>query len=194
MGLSLRLAAGGGDTFVPKETYEELANEGVHFAEPTDVTEEQLQEACTWEEFKSYPSLAFPYGFVHLLRRLYIRKKLDAAMVPAPVGDADEDEKYESYMAGTDLSLAVSSHLVYHGDADGIYVPVDFAKPLWLGEGRHRFSVGSTQRLVAELDVVEAALGKLAEDDAFEREVHTLGALREMARLSLAYKTSIVFS
>jgi hypothetical protein len=53
-------------------------------------------------------------------------------------------------------------HLIEHSDVDGWYVPVDFERPAWVagvGDTEPLWSVGSSQRLLAELDALNEHLG-----------------------------------
>lgn len=45
-------------------------------------------------------------------------------------------------------------HLVHHSDADGVYVPVGFERPMSWSDGERRLSVGSSVRLAAELEAL----------------------------------------
>lgn len=208
MGLSLRLGCAGGDVFFDKRQLaiinERLRAKGLPtHVEPEGMTTGDVQAECRYGEFKNYPSLAFPYGFVHLIRRIYIRTKLDPAFVATPIDDPKEDDEYDGYMCGTDLSLARASHLCWHSDTEGSYLPIDFAEPIFVD----KVSVGSTPRLDMELRLVGSKIG-LADDaalaaylvseyddsDPFEREKCTLAAMREMCRLSMKFKSALVFS
>lgn len=71
-------------------------------------------------------------------------------------------------------------HLVMHSDADGYYVPLDFARPIEVGymgvNGKPTTTtIGSSIRLLAELDVVAAHLrlpeGLDPDGDVFDRVV-----------------------
>jgi hypothetical protein len=106
------------------------------------------------------------------------------------------------------------SHLICHSDIEGYYVPIDFDEVLLdddeeiAGGGL----VGSSQRLLAELQAVAPALGIVLDggrlpDEEAERisaDVHEEGELWiekgvwldlfEAARLSLQHGSAIVFA
>ena len=73
-------------------------------------------------------------------------------------------------------SLPPFSHLLLHSDADGFYVPVDFAQPLIPlpppPDSESLWPLGSVQRLAAELDALGRALDLPADlpdpDDVLE--------------------------
>ncbi|MCB1602339.1 MAG: hypothetical protein KDI66_20135 [Xanthomonadales bacterium] len=162
--------------------------------EPTDVPE---------IEYKS--CVGFPYSFLHYLRRVYARLKLGK---PAkPVGGDDISKEDEA-----DIDKVFSrgdSHLLYHSDCDGFYVPLDFPRPIEddrvLGG-----SIGSTPGLLRELveiapliDVVVVGDSPtdeaLSELDAFDEshpyhiERVTWYCLYENCVLSLKHKCVISF-
>lgn len=207
MGLSLRLHGLGGSRFVPQNALlrilERLKSVGVEYREPVAIMREVVQAECRFMEFHSFPSIEFPYSFLYLLRRLYVRTLIDPVCSPEPVGAAEDDDTYSAFLDGSDHSIILDSHLMSHGDADGIYLPVDFRKPVWVD----RFSAGSVPRLDRELLRVGTKIGlgddaaleaylrsELDPDDPFEREKHALAAMREMCRLSMKFNTAVVFS
>ena len=169
-------------------------------SEPKEIDKGAVQRECRFAEFQDYPSLAFPYSFVHLLRRIHTRAKLGIDPLGEPVQDASDDDEYRLSLADSYPEIAVASHLCWHSDTDGYYLPVDFPRPLTMdGE-----AVGSSVGLAAELAVVGEALGYtdldqwLAqeddESDPWEREKHCWAAMTEMTRLSLKFRTALVFS
>jgi len=141
---------------------------------------------------------SFPYSFLHYLRRCYALLREGKPITVAE--DADDDLVEE-------LSIDSSSHLLCHSDAEGYYVPVDFDEPLFSDEE----SIGSSQRLLAELREVgphigvkleadgalsDAEAARLAgyDDGPFWREITVWLTLHEACVASIAHGTAIVFS
>ena len=141
---------------------------------------------------------SFPYSFLHYLRRCYALLREGKPITVA--ADADDDLVEE-------LSIDSSSHLLCHSDAEGYYVPVDFDEPLFSDEE----SIGSSQRLLAELREVgphigvkleadgtlsDAEAARLAgyDDGPFWREITVWLTLHEACVASIAHGTAIVFS
>jgi len=141
---------------------------------------------------------SFPYSFLHYLRRCYALLREGNPITVAE--DADDDLVEE-------LSIDSSSHLLCHSDAEGYYVPVDFDEPLFSDEE----SIGSSQRLLAELREVgphigvkleadgalsDAEAARLAgyDDGPFWREITVWLTLHEACVASIAHGTAIVFS
>ena len=149
----------------------------------------------------------FPYSFLHYLRRAFARVREGQPLTPvAPGDDPLDDPVVES---ATDM---MDSHLLCHSDAEGFYVPVDFARILVDADDRVPGGlVGSTYRLMAELVEVAPALGialvdgRLSDADAarlaaendeqapYWRERLVWLALYESARVSIANKSLLVF-
>lgn len=156
---------------------------------------------------------SFPYSFLHYLRRAYAY----AVEYPDREVEPTAGELPDADMAVVDDAASMmSSHLLCHSDAEGLYVPVDFAEPLFAdpeddvpGGGM----LGSSQRLLAELRIVAPKIGivlnngELSDDEAARifavaedddnpwfREYCVFGALWEAARVSVKHGTAIVFS
>lgn len=208
MGLSLRLAAVDSEVYLERGALEKvnalLAADGhpVH-TEPVGLSAEAIQAECRFAEYRSYPSIEVPYGFLHLLRRIWVRHALDSSFVPTPVDQANDDPVYEDALGDTVPSpLILESHLCNHSDADGAYLPVRFPLPLWVG----RTSFGSTFELLRELEQIGPCLGMTGadpvgtwsaqpfEEGPLEREQHLWAALVELIRLSHTHRTALVFS
>jgi hypothetical protein len=108
-----------------------------------------------------------------------------------------------------------SPHLINHSDADGFYLPVDFASPFLVRRRNDNgsddyVSVGSSVRLLAELDRLAAHL-QLPPDidpeslefdhvvphrEPWRRHVaagRVCAVLRQLARQSMDYRAMIVF-
>ncbi|CAA2102873.1 hypothetical protein [Variovorax paradoxus] len=156
----------------------------------------------------------FPYSFIHYLRRAYAHSVVTPGWKAMPVeGDFDPSED-PVIQAALDEA---ESHLICHSDAEGFYVPVEFDDVLFSDadsedEALTGGMLGSSYRLRDELVQVAPALGialddgqlsdeeaaridALAEnDEGLYREYASWLLLYEMARLSIAHKTAIVFS
>ncbi|MFZ6760991.1 hypothetical protein ACO0K9_27620 [Undibacterium sp. Ji50W] len=155
---------------------------------------------------------SLPYSFIHYLRRAYARRKADPSWIATPSPKDEEPEEDEALQAEYD---AMNSHLICHSDAEGYYLPVDFSEVLFAESADSDLPggmLGSSYRLMEELLLVAPALGikldndqlsdseaerisKVAqEEDGCYRELESWILLYECARLSLQYKTAIVFS
>jgi hypothetical protein len=152
----------------------------------------------------------FPYSFIHYLRRIYAHKQLDPNWTPVEI--ADGQDPADDPAISHELAVQVSSHLICHSDADGYYVPVEFAKPL-IDDRLCGGMLGSSQALMRELIKIAPALGisltdhgeltdaeaqridEAADEEApWEKELVAWLSLFEAARLSIRHKTAIVFS
>ena len=153
-----------------------------------------------------------PYSFLHYLRRAYACRLRDAGWTARPLEsgeDPAEDPALEAVLE------TFESHLVCHSDAEGFYLPIDFADVLFSDGADPELPggmLGSSQRLLQELVFVAPALGiqlqagQLSDDEAervdavacggegLHREFASWLALYEAARLSLEHRTAIVFS
>ena len=150
------------------------------------------------------------YVALALLRRAFAHRALDPAWVAKPLPDG-EDPAADPVLEGATESF--ESHLLSHDDAEGWYVPVDFPLVVTSDEDDDLPGglLGSSQRLLAELRLVAPALGITLEGgdptDAEAARVNAIAAARgplwaeheawialfEAARLSIRYKTAIVF-
>ncbi len=153
---------------------------------------------------------SFPYGFLHYLRRAYAHAVAYPDAVLSPLQGALSDEDWALI---DDEGAMLSSHLICHSDAEGLYVPVAFADPLFADDGEGvpgGGMLGSSHGLLAELRIVAPRIGVTLEDgrltDAEARRIHTgyadsvwerehvvFLALWEAARLSTERSTAIVF-
>ncbi|GLF95934.1 hypothetical protein [Streptomyces yaizuensis] len=161
------------------------------------------------------PVAGFDYDALHFLRRAYLLRLCGLAVTPVDELGGDYEQLLEMFE-----STAQESHLVWHYDHAGAYVPVDFASPLatealLAGGG----PLGSTQGLLRELEFVAPALGidpanppaapvaplrptSLEEpaapvpldDNPFARERHVWLGLHAAATRSLGQGSMIVFS
>jgi hypothetical protein len=154
---------------------------------------------------------SYPYSFLHYLRRVAARRLEDPDWEATPLPEGEDPS--EDPAIDEELGL-MRSHLICHSDAEGYYVPIDFDEVLFddseeiAGGGL----VGSSQRLLAELQAVAPALGialeegRLTDEEAerISEEVHEEGELWiekgvwldlfEAARLSLQHGSVIVFA
>ncbi|GGZ12030.1 hypothetical protein CP967_18340 [Streptomyces nitrosporeus] len=161
------------------------------------------------------PVAGFDYDALHLLRRAYLLQLSGLAVTPVDELGGDYEQLLEMFEQS-----AQGSHLVWHYDHAGAYVPVDFPAPLFddqLLEGGG--PLGSSHGLLRELEFVAPSLGidpanppaaplppigptDLEEpagpvrDDGspFARERHVWLGLHAAATRSLAQGSMIVFS
>ncbi|MEV6795179.1 hypothetical protein AB0M87_25015 [Streptomyces sp. NPDC051320] len=101
------------------------------------------------------PVAGFDYDALHFLRRAYLLKMCGLEVAPVDALGGDYEQLLEMFEA-----TAQQSHLVWHYDHAGAYVPVDFAAPLsnddlLAGGG----PLGSTQGLLRELAFVAPSIG-----------------------------------
>lgn len=158
--------------------------------------------------------LSFPYSFIHHLRRAYAYR-VDAPDWMATPLDEDEDPTEDEVLE--EVAERFESHLLFHSDAEGYYLPIDFddilvADGVEGGEDLPGGLLGSSYRLLEELVLVAPALGIVmvngqlsdaeaarvdaiaCNDDGLFREMASWLVLFESARLSIQHKTAIVFS
>jgi hypothetical protein len=133
-----------------------LAEKGVAWREPHGV--EPLPDRVG--------VLSFPYWFLHHLRRVAALVELGEPVIPI----SGHDELIRDDRKVYDSQRLRSSHLRYHSDCEGFYVPVDFGDPLVLpeeasvpGDG----IVGSSHGLMVELRGCAPALGIRLDDDGW---------------------------
>ncbi|AKG44287.1 hypothetical protein H7827_13545 [Streptomyces sp. JH002] len=160
------------------------------------------------------PVAGFDYTALHLLRRAYLLRLSGLPVTPVEDLDGDYQQLLEMFEAA-----AQQTHLVWHFDHAGAYVPVDFPHPLvtdslLAGGG----PLGSSHGLLRELETVAPALGidpfhpppsppppgrptrldepaqGYADDGPFARERHVWLGLHAAATRSLAQGSMIVFS
>jgi hypothetical protein len=164
-----------------------------HEPERLDVSLFEQSHACS----------SFPYSFLHYLRRAYAH--MDEGR---PIPDEDElTAAHESVIE--DASTMFSSHLLCHSDCEGMYVPIDFAEPIFDDEIPTGM-LGSSQGLLREVLAVaphigvtlvdgrptpacEAELQEIEDSGPFWRERVVWYALWEAATQSIAHRTAIVF-
>lgn len=108
------------------------------------------------------------------------------------------NEMYKGQMPFTPFE-----HLIKHSDADGFYIPIDFAEPFDIGEPGEEFwacSLGSSKALLRELDELNkhlkmpgdlgelsgsARVRQVTEGDVFATEKFAWAVLRWLARESV---------
>lgn len=162
------------------------------------------REMVTWSD--PVKLCGFPYSWIHYLRRYAAHRQAFPDRVPPILPPRQE--------ATTDPILAQiaspKSHLMWHSDCEGFYVPIDFAEVI----ESDRISggmLGSSQRLLAELRPLGAPLGFTLDHDivpkaqiqdtitAMEKESPlfiertTWLMLFDAAKFSVAFKAAIVF-
>lgn len=101
------------------------------------------------------PVAGFDYDALHFLRRSYLLQVCGLPVTPVDELGGDYEQLLEMFE-----STAQQSHLVWHYDHAGAYVPVDFPHPLandelLAGGG----PLGSSHALLRELEAVAPALG-----------------------------------
>ncbi|MFD8598035.1 hypothetical protein ACFV1L_23815 [Kitasatospora sp. NPDC059646] len=98
---------------------------------------------------------AFDYDSLHFLRRAYLLGLTGFEVTPVDALGSDYEQLLEMFEA-----TAEQSHLVWHFDHAGAYVPVDFAVPLVADELLAAGGpLGSSQGLLRELQAVAPLLG-----------------------------------
>ena len=161
------------------------------------------------------PVAGFDYDALHFLRRAFLLQRCGLEVTPVDELGGDYEQLLEMFE-----QTAQQSHLVWHYDHAGAYVPVDFDVPLIdddLLEGGG--PLGSSHGLLRELEAVAPVLGidpanppgaptppdhpteltepasSLPEDNGpFARERHVWRGLHAAATRSLAQGSLIVFS
>jgi hypothetical protein len=161
------------------------------------------------------PIAGFDYDALHFLRRAHLLRLCGLEVTPVGELGSDYEQLLEMFR-----TAAEASHLVWHYDNAGAYVPLDFAVPLvndelLAGSG----PLGSSHGLMRELRAVapaigidpdnpplapappsrptqldEPAPGAPADDGAFSRERHVWLGLHAAVTRSLAQNSMIVFS
>ncbi|GAA1721187.1 hypothetical protein GCM10009765_81760 [Fodinicola feengrottensis] len=172
---------------------EGLATEGIVWAEPTPAPLSGNRAALD----------GFSYSLIHYLRRVHARIILE--MPVPPVSSPDELSADDDLV--DEVAMDFTSHLIYHSDCDGTYVPVDFPEPVEVDS----VLTGSSQRLLAELvdcaeplgivltsdgtlsDAEAARVAAVPEDHPFRMEWEVWLTLHEAARISVATGHAIVF-
>ncbi|WP_085925576.1 hypothetical protein, partial [Streptomyces platensis] len=101
------------------------------------------------------PVAGFDYDALHFLRRAYLLRLCGLEVTPVDELGGDYEQLLEMFEA-----TAQQSHLVWHYDHAGAYVPVDFPHPLAndeLLEGGG--PLGSSHGLLRDLELVAPSLG-----------------------------------
>ncbi|MCW2871489.1 hypothetical protein [Actinacidiphila oryziradicis] len=161
------------------------------------------------------PVAGFDYDALHFLRRAYLLRLQGLEVGPVDELGGDYEQLLEMFE-----TTARQSHLVWHYDHAGAYVPLDFPHPVAndeLLEGGG--PLGSSHGLLRELDFVapaigidpanppatpeppagpteleERAAGPLHDQSPFARERHVWLGLHAAATRSLGQGSMIVFS
>ncbi|MFQ6548888.1 hypothetical protein AADZ90_013095 [Aestuariibius sp. 2305UL40-4] len=119
----------------------------------------------------------YGYSGLHYLRRLAAHLDADKGKLPEPGGvDSHADPILEAYFRDIEGATGgglrslfqkrkkvferTFDHLIVQGDAEGVYIPLDFPDVLFDvdGEGVRGGMVGSTPRLLAECERLAGAL------------------------------------
>lgn len=161
------------------------------------------------------PVAGFDYDALHFLRRAYLLQLSGLAVTPVDELGGDYEQLLEMFEA-----TAQQSHLVWHYDHAGAYVPLDFRSPLSnddLLEGSG--PLGSSHGLLRELEFVAPSIGIAPanppaaplppaaptaleepavpipyDDNPFARERHVWLGLHAAVTRSLAQGSMIIFS
>ena len=165
----------------------------------------QHHEPSTVPEVNYSSCIGFPYSFLHYLRRIYARSRLGKSAEPVSGDDITaEDEKDIEQ-----VSELADSHLLYHSDCEGLYLPMELKVPL-VDDDLPGGALGSTQGLLKELEAIaslidiefvdgaptEASLESLAEfneDHPYHIERVVWHSLFENCQLSMKFGAAIVF-
>lgn len=160
------------------------------------------------------PIAAFDYDSLHFLRRAYLLRLTGLTVTPVDELGGDYEQLLEMFE-----SAAEQSHLVWHFDHAGAYVPIDFERPIvtdaLLTTGG---PLGSVHGLLRELDTVAPAIGidaqfppqpvrpvaptsldgpaypPPAEDGPFAKERHAWAGLHAAAVRALGQGSMVVFA
>jgi len=101
------------------------------------------------------PIAAFDYDSLHFLRRAYLLGVTGFEITPVDALGGDYEQLLEMFE-----STAEQSHLVWHFDHAGAYVPIDFQLPLVVDSLLESGGpLGSSQGLLRELHAVAPVLG-----------------------------------
>ena len=101
------------------------------------------------------PVAGFDYDALHFLRRAYLLHIQGLAVAPVDELGGDYEQLLEMFE-----TTAQQSHLVWHYDHAGAYVPLDFAHPLVNDELLDAGGpLGSAHGLLRELELVGPAIG-----------------------------------
>lgn len=161
------------------------------------------------------PVAGFDYDALHFLRRAYLLQVCGLPVTPVDDLGGDYEQLLEMFE-----STAQQSHLVWHYDHAGAYVPVDFPQPLsndellagggllgsaqsccgnWSTSPRPSASIrpihaAAPQPPAAPTELEEPALAPPYDPSPFARERHVWLGLHAAATRSLAQGSMIVFS
>ncbi|MFH8344688.1 hypothetical protein [Streptomyces sp. NPDC018045] len=161
------------------------------------------------------PVAGFDYDALHFLRRAYLLRMCGLEVTPVDELGGDYEQLLEMFE-----TTAQESHLVWHYDHAGAYVPVDFPHPLATDELLEGGGpLGSAHGLLRDLEKVAPSIGidpanppaapqaparpttleeRVAglplDDSPFARERHVWLGLHAAATRSLGQGSMIVFS
>ncbi|MFE6814846.1 hypothetical protein [Streptomyces sp. NPDC057675] len=120
-----------------------LADKGITWHEP-----EIMDPPCT-RRFSG----GFSYEYLTYLRRAFALSRTGSAVTPATTANEEQYKRDQQVVQGQ--TSIFYSHLLLYAGVDGYYIPVDFQEPAI----RAGHSVGSSQRLLAELASFASAIG-----------------------------------
>lgn len=101
------------------------------------------------------PVAGFDYDALHFLRRAYLLQVCGLPVTPVDELGGDYEQLLEMFE-----TTAQQSHLVWHYDHAGAYVPVDFPHPSpTTNSSRPHGPLGSAQTLLRELELVAQSIG-----------------------------------
>jgi hypothetical protein len=160
------------------------------------------------------PIAAFDYDSLHFLRRVYLLQLTGLEITPVDELGGDYEQLLEMFESSAELS-----HLVWHFDHAGAYVPIDFERPIVTDELLSAGGpLGSVQGLLRELEKVAPAIGidprqaprpvrpvaptslegpaypPPAEDGPFAKERHAWTGLHAAAVQALGQGSMVVFA
>ena len=185
---------------------EALEEEGEEiFEEPRELDALHMRVWCD----------SLSYSDIHYLRRLLVHIVVNPDVIPAALSDDEDPTEDPLYVE--QQQRFYDWHLIAHSDAEGLYLPINLNRPpiydfevqspIWGG------ILGCSYRLMDELVRIAPKLGikltvdnKLTDEEAnkvnelaasqegFYREYSAWIILFEASRLSIEYKTAIMFT
>lgn len=178
------------------------------------LAENNLSQHCEPEQLPKMHNRAevvsYPYSFLHHLRRVYAHAMCDPEWSPTPVPEGEDPA--EDPVVYDEMCM-LSSHLLCHSDAEGLYLPIDFDDIISDDEERVAGGLlGSSYRLMEELvsiapmlnitldgfhlsDAEADRINKVSESETGMWIENTVWlSFFEAARLSIEHKTAICFA
>jgi hypothetical protein len=157
------------------------------------------------------PAMGYPYSFLHYLRRVAAYALDDPAWVATPLREGEDPARDPTLDARSDC---FDSHLIFHSDSEGFYLPLDFTRILVGDDDAIPGGgiVGSSPALLRELtriapaldirlsgpELTDGEIGRLkaviAGDTGLYREIIVWLSLFEAARLSIEHRAAVYFT